>query len=290
MTAFGKLLVFMNLVFSVITGALIVFVFTTRANWVGAYNDAKVKAEAAEKAYKSERGAHENSLKQKDAQVAGLQAEVTRLGNAVAAAQQEAQSARDLATRTEATVGGANTAQQKVQSELAQIKNERDALVAQQAELRQKVIDIQKQLDGQVEKAVLADLRSRNMEQKANNLLRQLEDLTVRNRELESRTLGGGVGAGTDTINVPKTAPSNVRGKVTSVGTGSNLAQVNIGSDSGLSVGTKLIVYRANEYLGDLTLVTVNPKEAVGKFEPARRGADVKKDDLVITSFTGVPQ
>ena len=47
MTAFGKVLVFLNLLFSVVTGALIVYVFTTRANWVAAYNDAKVKAEAA---------------------------------------------------------------------------------------------------------------------------------------------------------------------------------------------------------------------------------------------------
>jgi len=67
MTPFGKLLVFLNLVFSVVTGALIIFVFTTRSNWVGAYNDAKVKAESAEKAYKAEKTAHENDLKQKDA-------------------------------------------------------------------------------------------------------------------------------------------------------------------------------------------------------------------------------
>ena len=41
MTVFGKILVFLNLLFSVVTGALIVFVFTTRANWVAAYTDAK---------------------------------------------------------------------------------------------------------------------------------------------------------------------------------------------------------------------------------------------------------
>ena len=67
MTIFGRLLVFMNLVFSVITGALIVFVFTTRANWVAAYKDAEAKAKTAEAAYKSERGAHDSDVRQKDA-------------------------------------------------------------------------------------------------------------------------------------------------------------------------------------------------------------------------------
>ena len=41
--------------------------FTTRANWVGAHKEAVAQAKAAEQAYKSERSAHENDLKQKDA-------------------------------------------------------------------------------------------------------------------------------------------------------------------------------------------------------------------------------
>jgi hypothetical protein len=132
------------------------------------------------------------------------------------------------------------------------------------------------------------------MEQKANNLLRQVEELTVRNRELESSGLvpgGGGTPAPSLVDGAPKSAPPGVRGKVTYVGTtGTKLAQIDIGSDSGLSRGNTLIVYRGNEWVGDLTLTDVNPKVAVGKFTPAKRGAEIKKDDLVITSFTGSQQ
>ena len=74
MTIFGKLLVFLNLVFSIATGALIVFVFTTRANWVSAYNHAANQAKAAEAAYKAEKAAHENDIKQKDASAKELEA------------------------------------------------------------------------------------------------------------------------------------------------------------------------------------------------------------------------
>jgi hypothetical protein len=133
------------------------------------------------------------------------------------------------------------------------------------------------------------------MEQKANNLLRQVEELTVRNRELETTvSVGTGTGSGGSTSiidGVRKPAPPGVRGKVTAVAnSGTGLAQINIGSDSGLSVGNVLIVYRGSEYLGDLTLITVNPKESVGKFAPNKKTSVVQKDDSVATSFSGSPQ
>ena len=294
MTIFGRLLVWMNLLFAVFTGALIVFVFTTRANWVAAYKDAEGKAKTAEAAYKAERGAHESDLRQKEAESAGLKEQVKQLQTAVETAQQEARSARELASKHEGLNTAANTQQQKAQTELAQIREERDALVKQQADLRQRIVDIQKQLDGQVEKAVLADLRARNMEQKANNLLRQVEELTVKVRQMEADSLlGGGTGAGAPSITDPpaRSAPAGVQGKVTHVGTaGSNLAQIDIGSDSGLSGGNSLTVYRGGEYLGELTLTTVTAKQAVGKFTPSRRGAEVRVGDQVITSFTGTRQ
>lgn len=295
MTIFGKLLVFLNLVFSVVTGALIVFVFTTRANWVAAYKDAEAKVKTAEAAYKSERASHENDLRQKDAQMAGQTEQIKQLGTAVETAQQEARSARELATKNEGLNAGANAQQQKVQNELKQIRDERDGMVKQLDELRGRIVSLQKERDEHLGQAVQSDLRARNMEQKANNLLRQVEELTVKNRELESSSLlGGGQGGATapsilDGSN--KSAPPGVRGKVTYVGqSGTNLAQVDIGSDSGLSKGNTLIVYRGNEWVGDLTLSEVQPKVAVGTFKPAKRGATIHKDDLVITSFTGARQ
>jgi cell shape-determining protein MreC len=285
MTIFGKLLVFLNLVFSIATGALIVFVFTTRANWVAAYKDAEAKVKTAEQAYKSEKAAHENDLRQKEAEMAGQKEQVKQLTTAVETAQQEARSARELATKNEGLSATGQASQAKLQAELAQIREERDGLVKQQNELRARIVSIQQELDKQVEKAVLADLRARNMEQKASNLLRQVEELTVRNRELEANPLAPGGGGGRTVEEGTTTAPAGVRGKVTDVGT--NLAQIDIGSDSGLSQGNSLVVYRGNEWVGDLTLTRVEAKQAVGKFTPARRGAEVKKGDLVITSFTG---
>jgi len=296
MTAFGKLLIFMNLVFAVVTGALIVFVFTTRANWVGAYRHAEGQAKAAEAAYKAEKAAHENDIKQKDASAKELEAQVTRLNSQVATAQGEAQSARDLAAKQENVNRTANTDSQRLQAELNQIRDERAALDKEKTALRERVIAVQKERDKQVEIAVTEGLRARNMEQKANNLLRQVEELTVRNRELETNvSAGSGTGAGANPPSILdgsiKPPPKGVRGRVTGVGnTGTALAQIDIGSDSGLSVGNVLIVFRGMEYLGDLTLTTVNAKIAVGKFAPNKKTSVIQKDDQVATSLGGSEQ
>ncbi len=295
MTVFGKLLVFLNLLFSVITGALIVVVFTTRANWKAAFDDAKIKAERAESAYLAEKAAHDNDLKQKDSGSSSLIEELKAQKLAVTDAQAEADRAKraveEQIARTQAALNDAK----RLEQEMLQIKGERTTLSAEQDALRAKVVAIQVDLDKWKSIGVFADQQAKNLQQKNQNLLRSLEELTLKVRDLETTgTLGGGAGTGIGTSIVdgtPKSAPPGVRGSITEVSTtGSGLAQVNIGSDSGLSTGNVLTVYTGSEYKGDLTLTAVNPKTAVGKFTPSKRGVELKKNDSVITSFSGVSQ
>lgn len=184
----------------------------------------------------------------------------------------------------------------KLQAELNQIKAERLALVEEKDSARAKVVTIQKELDEQRKVAVNESLQAKNLLQRVTNLLRTVEELTVRTRKLEAAAPGGGGGGGsggaTSVLDAPaKSAPPGVRGKITAVGKeGTSLAQVNIGSDSGLSIGNSLIVYRGNEYLGDLMIVRTEAKGAVGKFVPKSRSAKIQEGDSVITSFTGTPQ
>jgi len=286
MTVFGKILVFLNLLFSVVTGALIVFVFTTRANWVAAYNDAKGKAEAAEAAYRQEKAAHDGDRKQAEQTYTALAEEVKRLEDQVRVAREEAQRSNDRAlTQTNLNNTSATTAQ-RLQAELDQNRSERDALIQEKDSLRTRIVGMQKEVDEWRKIAVNSDLQAKNLVQRVNNLLRQGEELTARNRELEAGP-GGGIpgGGGRSVTDAPATsAPPGVKGQITKVGE-TGLAQVNIGSDSGLSVGNSLIVFRGNEYVGDLTITVAEPKRAVGKFVPKSRAAKVQEGDSVITSF-----
>ena len=155
------------------------------------------------------------------------------------------------------------------------------------------VVKIQDELGKQVGLAVQAELRAKNMDQKANNLLRQVEELTVRNRELESGSGIGSPGVERPSIVDPpiRTAPPNVRGKVKSVSErGTGLVVIDIGSDSGLSSGNVLIVYRGAEFLGELKLTTVEAKQAAGMFSPNKKTSRVQVGDQVITSFASQPQ
>jgi len=296
MTAFGKLLVFLNLLFSVVTGALIVVVFTTRANWKAAYQDAANQARTAETAYKAERTAHENDLKQKTSGSASLEAELVSVRNNLAAALEEVDRNKKLLAEQVNRAQAALADSQRLEAEMGQIKLERTTLAAEQNELRTKVVNIQRELDKQREVAVLADLQAKNLAQKNNNLLQSVEQLTGRIRDLEASGAAGiargSESTGNSILNPPpKAAPPGVRGKVVEVGTtGTNLASINIGSDSGLSPGNVLTVFVGGDYKGDLTLTAVDPKTAVGKFTPVRRGVQIQKDDSVITSFAGVSQ
>jgi hypothetical protein len=293
MTVFGKILVFLNLLFSVVTGALIVFVFTTRSNWVTAYADAKGKAEAAEAAYRSEKASHDNDRKQAEQTQAALNEELKKRDDTIKIAQEEAQRERERALTQANLNNGAAAAAQRLQAELDQNKSEREALVAEKESLRQRIIKMQVELDGWRTTAITSDLEAKNMRQRVTNLLRQVEELTARTRELEAAAPGGTAtarGGAPSAVDQPTTsAPPGVRGKVTGVGE-TGFVQVNIGSDSGLSAGNVLIVFRGSEYLGDLRVTVAEPKTAVGKFEPKSRSAKVQKDDSVITSFTGPPQ
>lgn len=292
MTVFGKILVFMNLLFSVATGALIVFVFSTRANWVGAYSNARAQAEAAEKAYLAEKASHDSDRKQAESTQSALDAELKKRDDQLQNTLADNTRLRQAAdTQTNLNNTSASTAA-RLQAELDQNKVERDILVTEKEKLRTTIVNIQKELDGWRATAITSDLEAKNMRQRVTNLLRQVEELTARTRELEAQAPGGTAtarGTGSAADQVATSAPPGVRGKVTGVGS-TGLAQVNIGSDSGLSAGNTLIVFRGNEYVGDLTVTAADPKVAVGKFVPARRNSKVEVGDSVITSFAGTPQ
>ena len=191
MTVFGKILVFLNLLFSVVTGALIVFVFTTRSNWVAAYTDAKGKAEAAEVAFRSEKASHDNDRKQAEQTQASFTEELKKADDRIRIAQEEAQRERDRALTQTNLNNGAAAAARGSRPSWTRTGPKREALVQEKESLRQRIIAIQKELDGWRTTAITSDLEAKNMRQRVTNLLRQVEELTARTRELEAAAPGG---------------------------------------------------------------------------------------------------
>lgn len=58
-------------------------------------------------------------------------------------------------------------------------------------------------------------------------------------------------------------------------------ANINVGETSGVVAGLTFMVYRGSQYLGDLVIDTVHPKEAGGKITLLAAGASVQRGDKV---------
>ena len=127
--------------------------------------------------------------------------------------------------------------------------------------------------------AALAGLHHQGLHRfRVRRLLDKVEELEKNVTQLTSKIvqLGGDRGgSSTSLLNPPPTpAPRDVYGTVMAVGTG-GLTIISIGSDSGLSSGNKLLVYRVDAknpknsiYLGEMVVSRTEPKQAAGQFYP----------------------
>jgi RNA polymerase sigma factor (sigma-70 family) len=85
---------------------------------------------------------------------------------------------------------------------------------------------------------------------------------------------------------VPPADAPEIKGEVTKAADG--LVVVNVGKDAGVEAGLTLNVYRLKPplYVGDLRIVEVREREAVGKLVHAAPGRTIEAGDRVTTRFT----
>src|SRR3954452_22279241 len=77
MTVIGKILVFVYLVFSLLTAGLIVMVYTTRTNWFKAYTDQKAAVSVVQDDFRRAEAAQKEIVDRKDAEYQQLLATKT---------------------------------------------------------------------------------------------------------------------------------------------------------------------------------------------------------------------
>jgi peptidoglycan hydrolase CwlO-like protein len=264
MTIVGKILVFINLVFSLLTAGLIVMVYTTRVNWNKAYND---QAAAAKVAQNNVAIADENAkdeIKKRDAQYQQLKTEKDRAaGEARSFADQLAKSKSDYEElRKSLTNSGQNVAD--LTGELNRRKNEVETLRKQVDERDKRIAEIDAQMARLRDEAVQFRVQWEQAKEKIGLLQRDVERMA---RESErTRQQGGGA--------APAAAPSgpiaprveDLQGTIQRVD--GDLATVTPGSDAGVAVGMKLRVFHERpkpEFLGYITILNVTPTQAVGR-------------------------
>ncbi|HLW67109.1 MAG TPA: hypothetical protein VKS79_17475 [Gemmataceae bacterium] len=283
MTVLGKILVFVNLVFSLAVAGLIVTVFMTRTNWRNGYDEVKKELSISEASRAADQASYKSIVEAKEAantqleqKNVALQNDILALNGRVTALQADLAQQKTLAN-TEQSNNVAST------REMQKLQTERDMLAEQKTERDKRILALEKSIVDHRNEAVSARIQSNSLNERLQKMMMQVEVLTRENSQLKA--------SGAVATNAYKPAPVEVKGQVT--GVADNLVTVSLGSDHGLSVGTILQAYRLSpsaQYLGTVTITNIETHRAAGRFTPAVRNATIMKGDTVDTKVIGSPQ
>jgi hypothetical protein len=283
MTAVGKILVFLNLVFSLVVGAFVIMVYVARTHWVEDFNKLKGQYDimrSSTQAYQSE----------VDKAKADANTEIQKIQAELKSAQ------RDLVTE--------RTANAQLNDELVKErkKNEQQVALASQAvkdvEKRQEDVGklrdtlraereannaLSKKNAELVTEATVAKIERGSFQDMNNRLEAQLQEMAKENARLQR---GGGARtmARAGAKNPP---PDNVEGLVKDLDA-SGLMTITIGSDAGLAKNQTLELFRLNpaKYLGTVRILEADAHQAV--VQPVGRlSAPPQKGDRVASRILG---
>ena len=281
MTVLGKILVFVNLVFSLVTGALIIMVFVTRSHWEAGYNDLMKKymaQQATIKTYQGDAQTWANEKQQRDEQIKALaQSAKTSDENLTKEKADRTALSQKLETRIKEVEAAleANTAEKlRRQQEVEFLKGVNEAKEKKLAEMEG---DVKKLRD----RTVNAEIQYKAALERNALLLDQVEKLDRDNQQIRASQVVGGTGRGTAVVAGKQPPPEDLKGSVLEVDVKSGLLTISLGSDSGLKVGNTLEVYRLEpkpEYLGTIRIVDTHFKYAVARPVAPLQASTLAKD------------
>jgi hypothetical protein len=287
MTALGKILVFLNLVFSLLAGILIIQVYATRTSWKSAYdklNNYYTVSEANNKALRADmdslRAAKDDQIKAAEKTRDEKEADRKRLEGELKTVQDELnkEKTQHLAQRTNATVS--NEELQRRQQETASLTDRLNKANAALAEEQKKG----KQLQDEKMQAVI----NFNSEHDRNvRMLEQLKQLNQKAELMEKKLASMGASAKDVAVN-RNPPPEDVEGVVLETDAKTGLVTISIGTDSGVNVGNTLEVFRIKpdpKYLGTIRILDAQAKQAVGRLTAAPRYGPIEKGDIVATKI-----
>jgi hypothetical protein len=267
MTAVGKILVILNLLFSLAVGGFLAMDFATRANWREGFEKANAQyqiAQASEASYKAE---NEKVIKDRDAQVALVKDQLKKVQADLAQQVTINDQLRKDATAQDKKYIRSDTTVQAGQMEIVkrQAEHEKMKQMLKDADAANNKLVLEK--NALQDRAVAAEIQMKAAVDRAQRMEAQVQDLT---KDLVRMRSGGGAStaARAGAKNPP---PDNIEGLIRTTDPSSNLVTITIGSDAGLSKGHTLEVFRLSsipqqsKYLGTIRILEVTPTQAVGQ-------------------------
>jgi hypothetical protein len=263
MTVLGKVLVFVNLAFSVAVAALIMMAYVARTNWAAGYNDVKKKYEVE----LARVATLEEELKKAedagDAKERAVQAKLAQATKELQAVQSTAKDMQEQLTRKETEFQKAGIGSANVQAEVNKLSQQAQRAQQLLADANKRLDDQAKEVSKMRDRAVSAEIENRTLKDRNDQLARVLEEREKDIVRIKATPTGNSLAA-----NAPNPPPGNVEGLVKNFDPSSGLLTITIGSDSGILKGHTLEVYRLTpngRYVGTMRVMDVRPNEAVGK-------------------------
>jgi hypothetical protein len=280
MTVLGKILVFVNLVFSLVTAGLIVMVYTTRVNWNKAYNDQKLAANVARQDAATAEAEKAEEIKRRDALYQTLKAEKDRMAGEVRTLNDQlAKSKTDFEQAIAAQTKGQQVTVDQTK-ELERRKTEVETQKKLVEDRDKRIADIDRQMARLRDEAVQYRIQWEQSKERINILQGQVEQY-AREADRLRQQAGGASSPVTSGSAYAAGRIEDLKGTIQQVS--GDLATITPGSDAGVAVGVKLRVFHLlpkPEYLGDLTILSVTPTQAVGRLS-GPKARQVKGGDEV---------
>jgi hypothetical protein len=288
MTAVGKILVFLNLVFSLVVGAFVIMMYLARTHWVDEYkkvgDQVKVLA-ASEQTYRSEAIKAEQDAA---AKIARAQADLKKIQADLEAQVAENNQMRERLAKAEQQRTGdlalSSLATSEVQKRQADVSQVREAL-KKADEVNTALVKKNNEL---LEQATAANIEK----QAALALAKKMEDQVQQMaRDMERMRISGGRGTATVRDNRRNPPAESVEGLIKATDS-SGLMTISIGSDAGLTRGQTLEVFRLSsipsqsKYLGTIRILEATPTQAVAQ-PVGRMAAPPQVGDRVASRILG---
>ena len=187
MTAFGKILVFLNLVFALLTGGLIGMVYLTRTNWKDAYDKMQAAVESTSKDY-------QQMLAEEVKKAAFQTREADKFKNAaketndkLTAAEDEKKRLNDQLAATKRTNDDKSENVNSITIELNKRRDEVKQLNETTGKFANRIRDLEKQLTDTRDESVTWKLKYDSLKEKNSVLLTQNEEMAREVGLLRSR-------------------------------------------------------------------------------------------------------
>lgn len=221
--------------------------------------------------------------------------------------QDQLQNARDALqadlTRTETDLAKAQAAIAATRLELGNLATEKDSLQAELSELNASLalaLEAQKhalsRLDAARNSANTLAAENAQLETQLSELTHDVNSLRAEVKSQKERIFAlqsqvrkthglatTRVSPSASTASTPLVAAQAIRGKVTDVNAAEKIAQVNVGEIAGVAQGTRFIIHRSGQYVGDLQITRVLRDQSLGTILLAKQ--DVMVGDQVATDL-----